>query len=210
MMEILFVAVPLVVVWTVVVRAEQGQRVALLASYLGRYHIEKLMESLTDGYLRALAEKDADRQRSLWSNLAVTETNLLGEFQRFVADFDGVWAEKALVSRIPQAIPRATLLFPQAAFDLRKALAIHADSLARLLAPQHQAQPLSPAQQRDRAFMLTAELLLIQHTCQWFCRSQVTASARLMARHQTRYEQVVAAVSPQTRAAYGALVGLRL
>lgn len=206
MTEILLVVVPLVVVWVFAVRAEQAQRVALLASYLGRYRIEKHMESLTDGYFRALAEKDADRQRALWSHLALTEASLLDEFQRFVADFDGVWAEKALVSRIPQAIPRATLLFAQATFDVRKAFAIHADGLARLVA----AEPaVGEAGRRDRAFMFTAEVLLIQHTCQWFCRSQVMATARLMARHKTRYEQVLAAVSPQTRAAYGALVGLR-
>lgn len=207
MMEMLLVAVPLVVVWTFAVRAEQAQRVALLASHLGRYRIEKLMEALTEGYLRALAEKDTDRQRALWSTLSLTEANLLDEFRRFVADFAQVWPEKALVSRIPQAVPRATLLFPQATFDLRKALAIHAEGLARLVATEA-GQPGGPSQ-RDRAFMFTAELLLIQHTCQWYCRSQTTASARLMARHQTRYAQVLAAVSPQTRADYGALVGYR-
>ncbi len=207
MMEILLVAVPLVVVWTLAVRAEQAQRVALLASHLGRYRIEKLMEALTEGYLRALAEKDADRQRALWSTLSLTEANLLDEFQRFVAEFAQVWPEKALVSRIPQAVPRATLLFPQATFDLREALALHAQGLARLVAAQPDAAGASS--QRDRAFMFTAELLLIQHTCLWFCRSQTTASARLMARHQTRYAQVLAAVSPQTRATYCALVGYR-
>ena len=206
-MEILLIAVPLVVAWTLAVRAEQAQRVALLASHLGRYRIEKLMEALTEGYLRALAEKDPERQRALWSTLSLTEANLLDEFQRFVADFAQVWPEKALVSRIPQAVPRATLLFPQATFDLRKALALHADGLARLVATE--AGPPHGPSQRDRAFMFTAELLLIQHTCLWFCRSQVRASARLMARHQTRYDQVVAAVSPQTRASYSALVGYR-
>jgi hypothetical protein len=120
MMEILLVAVPLVVVWTLAVRAEQAQRVRLLASHLGRYRIEKLMEALSEGYLRALAEKDAERQRALWSTLSLTEANLLDEFNRFVVDMAGVWPEKALVSRIPQAVPRATLLFPQATFDLRK------------------------------------------------------------------------------------------
>lgn len=206
MMEILLVAVPLVVVWTLAVKAEQAQRVALLASHLGRYRIEKLMEALTEGYLRALAEKDADRQRALWSTLSLTEANLLDEFNRFVADFAQVWPEKALVSRIPQAVPRATLLFPQATFDLRQALAIHAKALDRLVANPADDRPQA---RRDRAFTFTAELLLIQHTCLWFCRSQTTASARLMARHQTRYAQVLAAVSPQTRADYGTLVGYR-
>lgn len=207
MTEILLVGVPLVAVWMFLVRAEQAQRVVLLASHLGRYRIEKLMEALTEGYLRALAEKDADRQRALWSTLQLTEANLLDEFQRFVAEFAEVWPEKALVSRIPRAVPRATLLFPQATFDLRKALAIHAEGLARLVA-QEPGLPGGPSQ-RDRAFMFTAELLLIQHTCQWFCRSQSTASARLLARHHTSYAQVLASVSPRTRLEYCALVGCR-
>ena len=37
---------------------EQGRRIALLGVYLGKYQIEKLMESLIDGYLRALSEDD--------------------------------------------------------------------------------------------------------------------------------------------------------
>lgn len=207
MIELFLIALPVVVAWMWAVRAEQAQRVALLSSHLGRYHIEKLMDALTEGYLRALSETDADLQRSLWASLSRTERNLLDEFQRFVADFSGVWAEKALVSRIPQAVPRATLLFPQATFDFRKALAMHARSIARMVATDPAAK--SGPEQRDRAFVFTAELLLIQHTCQWFCRSQATASARMLLRHRTTYEQVVASVSPQTRNEYCALVGCR-
>jgi hypothetical protein len=56
---------------------------------------------------------------------------------------------------------------------------------------------------------MTAELLLMQHTCHWFCKSRTVASARVMARHQTPYVQIVASVSPETRAAYMALTGAR-
>lgn len=63
---------------------------------------------------------------------------------------------------------------------------------------------LSP---RDKAFTMTAELLLMQHTCHWFCKSKTVASARTLARHQTPHAQLVAAVSPETRAAYLALTG---
>lgn len=204
-MDILLVFLPVAALWMWAVRVEQAQRVALLASHLGRYRIEKLMQTLTDGYLRALAEKDPERQQAVWSTLDLTEASLLDDFRRFVADFDGVWPEKALVSRIPRALPRATLLFPNATFDLKKALAVHADGLARLVAAP--ASEGNASARRDRAFMFTAEILLIQHTCQWFCRSQATASARLMVRHRTSLAQVLAAVSPPTRAAYSAVVG---
>ena len=57
------------------------------------------------------------------------------------------------------------------------------------------------------AHMLLAEILLLQHSCHWYCRSYTIASARLLARHQTRHEQALQAVSETTRAAYLALVG---
>jgi hypothetical protein len=51
-----------------------------------------------------------------------------------------------------------------------------------------------------------AELLLMQHSCHWFCRSKVVASARMLARHQTSYEQLLDAVNPETRRAYAAVL----
>jgi len=59
---------------------------------------------------------------------------------------------------------------------------------------------------RDKAFMLTAELYLMQHTCHWFCRSKNVASARLLAQHKTSYQQVLESVSGNTRRAYQKLV----
>lgn len=46
---------------------DQRQRIVLLGSHLARYDIEKLMEGLTEGYLRALGEADAERQAQVWS-----------------------------------------------------------------------------------------------------------------------------------------------
>jgi hypothetical protein len=50
-------------------------------------------------------------------------------------------------------------------------------------------------------------MLLMQHTCHWFCKSKTVASARLMARHKTTHQQVVDAVSPETRREYVRLIG---
>jgi hypothetical protein len=49
-------------------------------------------------------------------------------------------------------------------------------------------------------------MLLMQHTCHWYCRSKSVASARMSARHRTSYEQLVGAVLPQTRQEYLGLV----
>jgi hypothetical protein len=54
---------------------------------------------------------------------------------------------------------------------------------------------------------MSAELFLLQHTCHWYCKSKTVASARMLARHQTSYDQLLAAVSPETRNAYRTLTG---
>ena len=53
---------------------------------------------------------------------------------------------------------------------------------------------------------MTAELFLMQHSCHWFCKSKTVASARMLARHKTSYDQLVQSVSPDTRRAYLRLV----
>ena len=180
---------------------DQRRRVVLLATQLGTFQIEKLMETLTSGYLRALGESDRVRREQVWQLLLTTEDQLVEQFKRFSADFAKVEEVQARVSLIPVALPFADQLFPKATFDLRRAITIHAEGLAE--ACRNDAQ----RSQRDKAFIVSAELFLMQHTCHWFCRSKTTASARLLARHQTPYAQVVASVGARTRQAYNALVG---
>ena len=43
---------------------EQRRRVLFLGRYLRRYQIESLMQSLVDGYLRAMGEQDMDRRQT--------------------------------------------------------------------------------------------------------------------------------------------------
>ncbi|HPW85382.1 MAG TPA: hypothetical protein PLL83_13430 [Rhodoferax sp.] len=186
--------------FTVFKSREQKRRIALLASYLGRYDIEKLMETLMDGYLRALGEGSAERQAQVWEHLHAQEDKLRDQFQQFAAAFADVWADSARVSTLPIAFPWADKLFPAQAFDLRHALQIHARGIDAAVSNVRQDAP------KDRAFTLTAELMLMQHTCHWFCRSKNVASARLLARHQTHYHQVLAAVSEKTRMQYTQLI----
>lgn len=181
-------------------KRDQRQRIALLGQALSRYDIERLMEGLTDGYLRALGEDNLERQAQVWSFLAAQEVKLVEQFQAFAAEFAREDAAQTRVSKLPVAIPYAAALLPAATFDLRQAFAIHAQGLARVV---ENAQQLSP---KRKAYTLSAELFLMQHSCHWFCRSKSVASARLLARHQTAYAQVLASVSPATRAAYTALV----
>ena len=185
---------------------ERAARVALLGSYLGRYQIEKLMEALTEGYLRALGESDPQRRAQIWGLLATTEKNLSEQFQSFADDFARIDAADARVSTFALALPYADRWLPGASFDMREALQMHARGIAAAADGGGGDEP-EEARKR-RAFTMTAELYLMQHTCHWFCRSATVASVRLVARHKTSYEQVLAAVSPATRAAYRHIVGI--
>ena len=179
----------------------QARRIALLGSHLAQFQIEKLMEGLTQGYLRALGESDEERRTQIWNLLASNEATLCEQFQRFAADFARIDAQETLVSKLPIALAYADRIFPSATFDLREALKIHAQGLT---AVAHNDSGRSP---RDKAFMMSAELFLMQHTCHWFCKSRTVATARMLARHQTSHEQLIASVSPATRKAYCALIG---
>jgi hypothetical protein len=180
---------------------DERKRIALLGSHLGKFQIEKIMETLTGGYLRALAESGAERQGQIWRQMESSEQKLSEQFSRFAAEFARVPEADARVSKLPIQLPYASMMFPQQTFDMRKALAIHAQGIARAA----EAQP--DKSDKSRAFTLSAELFLMQHSCHWFCKSRGIASARMVVRHKTSYEQLVQAVSPETRRAYNALVG---
>lgn len=178
---------------------EQQRRIQLLGSHLSKFDIESLMEALITGYLRAL-DGDDERQAQVWSHLSLQEQRLREELDGLAQAMSDVWADSVRISTLPIAIPWADKLFPHSTFDLRRALRIHADGFAGVM------DDASIPSAKSRAFMLMAEMLLLQHTCHWFCRSKTIASARLLARHQTRYEQVLAAISERTRQSYERLV----
>ena len=180
---------------------EQRQRIGWLSGYLRPYQLEKLMENLTDGYLRALGESDPERSEPIWRMLVSTEQLVVDQLNRLATDMAAMGEEQARVLRWPLAVPLVSRWLPATTFDLRQLVAVHAQGFASAL---QNAEGLGRKQQ---AFRLSAELFLFQHTCHWYCRSKAVASARLLARQKTAYAQVLAAVSPQTRRAYGALVG---
>ena len=200
-MESTILLIALVAGAYVIVSREQKQRIALLGGHLQNYRIEKLMETLTEGYLRALGEDSEPRREQILELMQPSEASLSSQFNRFAGDIAALDPETVRVSRLPWALPFASRLFPGATFDLRKALEIHASGIANAVRNAEERPP------KQRAYVLSAEMLLMQHTCHWFCKSKTVASARLIARHKTTQEQVVAAVSPETREAYLRLIG---
>ena len=105
-------------------------------------------------------------------------------------------AAAARWSTLPLALPLAAKFFPRATADFRSLLQIHSKGVDAVVRNQ------AGVPQKERAFVLTAELLLLQHSCHWFCRSKALASARSMARHKTPHSQLLASVSAPTREAY--------
>ena len=180
-------------------RRDEHRRITLLASHLGQYQIEKLMETLTEGYMRALGEADPARQHQIWSMLTTTEAALCEQFKRLATEFARLDAELTRSSKLPLSIFYSGRLFPDSTFDFRAALSNHARGIC--LAVNRD----SAVDAKDKAFTVLAELYLMQHSCHWFCKSKAVASARLLLRHKTSYEQVLAAVAPDTRRAYVAL-----
>jgi hypothetical protein len=172
----------------------QRQRTALLAEHLRPHHIEKLMEQLTSAYMRALGEADTERQHQILQLQREAEQQLAAEFQSLAHEFAKLPAPVTRGFKL--ALPYIDQLSPKASFDMRRLLEAHAKGIHLAV---NNTQDLPPKQ---RAFRMMGEMFLMQHSCHWFCKSKTIASARMLAKHQTRYEQALDAVSPETRAAY--------
>src|SRR5690606_35868262 len=93
-------------------------------------------------------------------------------------------------------LPFVERLLPWLTRDFRALLRIHAAGLRHIVDNQ---ENLSP---KDRAFHLSAELYLFQHSCHWFCKSRSVADARLMLRHKVDHRKVLGSVTERTRRAY--------
>lgn len=204
-MDFLTLAIIVTTVLYILKKQEQKQHTQLLAQHLSRFQIEKLMANLMEGYLRVIAEKDEQRRAQIWPVLANTESSLVSQFQRFADEFATLPAEQARASTLPLALPYMTRVLPSATMDVRAAMKLHAQAMAAARV----GEAVDEQERKSRAFTMTAELMLMQHTCHWFCRSRTIASMRLLARHKTAYEQVLQSVSPATLKAYEKLVNSR-
>lgn len=176
----------------------QRKRTTLLAEQLRPYQIEKSMAQLTTAYMRALGESEPERQQQILQMQEAAEQQLACEFQNLAREFSKLPAPVARGFKL--ALPYIDQLSPKATFDMRRLLEVHAQGIERAALNQ---QGLAP---KERSFRMMGEMFLMQHSCHWFCRSKTIASARMLTQHQTRYEQALDAVSPETRQAYLAVV----
>lgn len=199
-MDVFFLTTLFALAFWALQRSDQRRRIALLGRCLGQYQIEKNMETLTQGYLRALGEDNPERRGQIWSLLRPVELALASQIARLAEDFSKVSEDSARTSKLPMYIPWVTQWLPRLCFDMRKMLIVHAHGVGQAVLVDGQPS------RKEAAHTVLAELLLFQHSCHWYCKSKAIASARLMAHHQTAHPQAVAAVGAATRDAYAALV----
>ena len=179
---------------------DRTRRIALLSRLLGRYQIERLMERLNNGYMRALGLQDPERQAEAFEQQKATEQDLAEQLTQLAHDMERLPPADNRVSKLP--IPLIGRWMSGASFEMASAMAIHAHGVSRLV----ESADTLPA--KTRARQILAELLLMQHTCHWYCQGLGTASARLIRRHQTDHAQVLSSVSAGTRRVYRDLTGI--
>lgn len=184
------------VVWRVLTLRYQRARIALLGRHLAGLQLERHMETLTQGYTRAIHENDESRQLQVLDTFGQTEQAVAAQLRKLADAMQKEYPQTVAMSVLPFCVPYIERFFPGQTRDFRELLQIHAASLRQLA---DNTDGLAP---KDRAFHLSAALYLFQHSCHWFCKSKGVADARLMLRHKVDHQKVLDSVPDSARAAY--------
>ena len=171
---------------------DQAARIAFLAQHLSSLQIERHMQNLTQGYLRVLAEDDPERRRQGWDSFAGSENAVAGQIEALARAIADAPAERTRMGRWLFHVPYVERLGPGASRDFRELLRIHAEGVREAV------DNTAGLGRKDRAYQLSAELLLFQHSCHWFCKSRAVADARLAAAHRVTHQKVLESVSGGT------------
>ena len=174
----------------------QRAHIALLGNHLANLQLERHMETLTQGYTRAIQEKDETRQLQVLETFGVTERAVASQIQSLAHAMQKESKQAASMGALPFCVPYAERFLPAASRDFRALLHIHAAGL------RHAVDNEDRWDAKERAYHLSAELYLFQHSCHWFCKSRVVADARLLMRHQVNHQKVLESVSALTRSSY--------
>ncbi|MBU4611741.1 hypothetical protein IMZ29_14725 [Achromobacter sp. GG226] len=186
----------LFVVWQLLRSRYQRERITFLGQRLAGLQLERHMETLTTGYARAIHEQDESRQLQILETFAPAERAAAAQIQTLADAMQKADAQETAMGPFSFCLPYAERFVPVRMRDFRELLQIHAKGL------RHAADNDSQWDPKTRAFHLSAELYLFQHSCHWFCKSRVVADARLQVRHQLTHQKVVDSVSEPTRLRY--------
>jgi len=184
------------ITWHILRLRYQRSRVALLAGQLSGLQLERHMESLAEGYARAIHEEDEVRQLQVLAMFEQTENSAAMQLRSLAAALQKEDPQPYGMGVLRICVPYVERFFPGVTRDFRKLVRIHADGL-RFVVDNIPGWDL-----KTRAYHLSAELYLFQHSCHWFCNSKSVADARLMLRHQVTHQKVLESVSDGTRSSY--------
>lgn len=195
-METALTFVIVIAAWQVLRMRYQRGHIALLGRHLASLQLERHMETLTEGYTRAIHEKDETRQIQVLDTFAQAERAVAAQVQSLADAMQKESAKAASMIALPLCVPYAERFLPALTRDFRKLLHIHAAGL------RHVVDNEGRWDMKSRAYHLSAELYLFQHSCHWFCKSRGVADARMMLRHQVQHPKALSSVSDVTRSAY--------
>lgn len=195
-MDIILVLLLALTAWHMLRANYQRTHIALLGRHLANLQLERYLETLAQGYTRAIKEPDENRQIQVLDTFTQTEHAAAAQLKQLA---DAVQKEDTPATRIgilAFCVPYIERFLPVLTRDFRQLLHVHAAGM------RHVVDNTENWDTKTRAFHISAELYLFQHSCHWFCKSRTVADARLMMRHQVNHEKVLASVSDVTRAAY--------
>lgn len=185
-----------IVAWVLLRVRYQRAHIALLGQHLANLQLERHMETLTQGYTRAIHEETETRQLQVLDTFAQTERAVAAQLQTLADTMQKENPQATRMGTLPLCVPYLERVLPALTRDFRELLHIHAAGL------RHVVDNESQWGAKDRAYHLSAELYLFQHSCHWFCKSRTVAEARLTLRHQVNHQKVLDSVSEVTRSAY--------
>ncbi|MCD0503462.1 hypothetical protein [Bordetella petrii] len=196
-MDVALILLAVFVVWQVLRARYQRSKIALLGRHLANLQLERHMETLTQGYTRAIHEDSESRQLQVLETFAQTERAVAAQVQTLASSMQKDGPQATRMGALSFCVPYGERFLPAAALrDFGALLHIHAAGL------RHAVDNVDSWDPKTRAFHLSAELYLLQHSCHWFCKSRTVADARLLVRHQVKHQKVLESVSEVTRSAY--------
>lgn len=195
-MDTIILVLALAIAWKVLCSRYQRTQIALLGKHLSQFQLERHMETLTQSYTRAIQEKDESRLLQVLATLNQTESAVASQVLSLANSMDKESRESCSILTLPFCLPYAEKILPAVTRDFRALLHVHAKGLRYVVDNEANWDP------KSRAFHLSAELYLFQHSCHWFCKSRTVADARLQLRHKVQHQKVLESVSDVTRRAY--------
>lgn len=185
-----------VVAWLALRMHYQRTRIAFLGRHLASLQLEHHMETLTQGYTRAIHEESETRRIQVLETFAQAERTVATQVQSLADAMQKESAQATRMSTLKFCVPYAEYFLPVPMRDVRQLLRIHATGLRHVVDNEERLD------EKTRAYHLSAELYLLQHSCHWFCKSRAVADARLVLQHQVNHQKVLDSVSVVTRSAY--------